>query len=273
MSKRKYVDVNVGWSNGSCSPTTRVPLKDWKRIVLGERIWTSASYWYEGQKSSASFAFNHAGRGTLRVGYGDGGVGFDGSIRSATITGGEFPEPFWCRRQEDTGVLTFGADISQGWRVDGFSPRPKQLRSTYCFREAIQLEWFKGVVKAELSVLPPRQAKDWMDPPALTIARQEPAAPADCCRIEASDGQLGVSVTLLSATGVRHPGFRIRHGRGDRLVFRRAFRSLVADGGRPGTVEVGLTLTLTPPTGWREPSVARGDYFSTCVSNWAALSE
>ena len=273
VSKRNYVDVNVKWADGECSPTTKVPLDEWKQIVLGQPISTPATYRYEGQKYSADFAFNHAGRGTLLVGYDEGGVGFDGSISDATITGGEFPEPFWVQWQDDTRMLTFGADISLGWGIEGFSPRPSRLMKNYCFREAIQLEWFKRIVKAELSLLPRplRQEEPWADPPVLTIDAPEPMDPADCCQIEASDGKLAVSVTLLSATGVRHPGFSTRRGTGDRLVFERVVRKQTAVAGRPFTVDVGLKLTLLPPSGWQGSTSPKGGYFSTCIVNWSAL--
>lgn len=91
MSKRKYVDVNVSWCYGDCSPTAKVPLKSWEAILQGEKVSADASYWYEGERFFADFQFNHAGPGTLLVTYDDGGVGFDGNIEDAQIVGGHYP--------------------------------------------------------------------------------------------------------------------------------------------------------------------------------------
>ena len=92
MAKRKYVDVNVSWCNDECSPTTKVSLAEWQKILKGKKVVTGARYWYDGERFSAYFSFNRDGYGSLRVGYGeDGGVGFEGRINDATIVGGVFP--------------------------------------------------------------------------------------------------------------------------------------------------------------------------------------
>lgn len=92
MTKRKYVDVNVSWCYGECSPTAKVSLEEWERILKGEHVVVDACYWYEGKRYSAYFSFNGSGRGTLTVGYEDGGEGFIGRIGQADITGGEYRE-------------------------------------------------------------------------------------------------------------------------------------------------------------------------------------
>jgi len=91
MGVRKYVYVNVSWCYGDCSPTAKVPLADWDKILKGKKVSASAGYWYEGKRFSAYFSFNHDGPGTLLVGYNDGGVGFDGHVNDAMIVGGVFP--------------------------------------------------------------------------------------------------------------------------------------------------------------------------------------
>lgn len=92
MTKRKYVDVNVSWCYGDCSPTAKLSLDEWQAILRGEEIGTDVRYGYEGKKYTAIFLFNVEGPGTLRVTYDDGGVGFEGRISEATITGGSYPD-------------------------------------------------------------------------------------------------------------------------------------------------------------------------------------
>lgn len=93
MTKRKYVDVNVSWCYGECSPTAKIPLSDWDAILRGKKKGAFAWYWYEGKRYGASFHFNHKGPGTLSVTYDDGGEGFIGRISEADIVGGEYRDP------------------------------------------------------------------------------------------------------------------------------------------------------------------------------------
>lgn len=48
MAKRKYVEVNVSWSYGECSPTAKVPPALWDKIQKGATASIKAFYWYEG---------------------------------------------------------------------------------------------------------------------------------------------------------------------------------------------------------------------------------
>lgn len=93
MTKRKYVDVTVSWCYGECCPTAKVTLAEWDAIRGGQEHAAVTSYWYEGKEFTALFAFNHNGKGSLRVSYDDGGEGFIGDIWEADIVGGEYPMP------------------------------------------------------------------------------------------------------------------------------------------------------------------------------------
>jgi hypothetical protein len=90
VTKRKYVDVNVSWCYGDCSPTAKVPLADWESVCQGKEIHVSTSYWYEGKRYNVSFHFNVPQAGVLSLTGDDGDAPFEDNIKEAKITGGVY---------------------------------------------------------------------------------------------------------------------------------------------------------------------------------------
>ncbi len=90
MTKRKYVDVSVIWGNDDCNPTAKVSLSDWDSVCAGKEVTVETTYWYEGKRYSASFAFNHPKRGDLTVFGEDATEPYADGIEHALITGGAY---------------------------------------------------------------------------------------------------------------------------------------------------------------------------------------
>jgi hypothetical protein len=90
MTKRKYVDVTVSWCNDDCAPTAKVSLTDWESVCAGEGVTVGTSYWYEGKRYPASFAFNHPEREDLTVFGVDGTEPYSDGIEHSLITGGTY---------------------------------------------------------------------------------------------------------------------------------------------------------------------------------------
>jgi hypothetical protein len=75
------VSVEWGYDLHHCPMSRRT----WSRIVAGKAVLRKEPYWYEGERYTGEWHFNHRGRGTLLVTYDDGGVGFDGVLAEAYV--------------------------------------------------------------------------------------------------------------------------------------------------------------------------------------------
>ena len=81
---RRGVTVSVVW--GYDLHSVRIGAARWRRIRRGEAVLVRSSYWYEGERFSCWWFFDEHAEHSLVVDYGeDGGTGFTGDIREATI--------------------------------------------------------------------------------------------------------------------------------------------------------------------------------------------
>lgn len=80
----RIVEVSVYWADDE--HTCTISGQTWDRILEGEEVLVEEPYWYEGQEYTGAWYFNHSGPGALRVGYDDGGTGFEGELSDAQIT-------------------------------------------------------------------------------------------------------------------------------------------------------------------------------------------
>ena len=83
---RKWVLVSAIWGNDDVEAEIKMSRLQWKKILDGEKYLTSCCYWYEGQKFTAYWRFNHSSRGSILVEYDDGGTGLDGTIEDLYVT-------------------------------------------------------------------------------------------------------------------------------------------------------------------------------------------
>jgi hypothetical protein len=82
VSRNVVVSVEWGYEAHECP----MALRTWRRLVAGKPVVRKEPYWYEGDRFTGVWQFNHSGPGTLLVTYDDEGVGFDGSLEDADIT-------------------------------------------------------------------------------------------------------------------------------------------------------------------------------------------
>jgi hypothetical protein len=84
-------EVSVSWGN-DIDLTIRLTPRNWARVLSGKKLSIRGNgYHSDGEFFWDYWSFGGGREGSLLVSYGDGGVGFDGSLADATIN--EFPVP------------------------------------------------------------------------------------------------------------------------------------------------------------------------------------
>jgi hypothetical protein len=79
------VSVEWGYDLHECP----MSMLTWNRILKGHKVIRREPFWYEGERFTGEWHFNHSTYGSLLVTYDDAGVGFDGALGDVYILVGK----------------------------------------------------------------------------------------------------------------------------------------------------------------------------------------
>jgi len=85
-SLRPFGHVKIGAIWGYDMHEFDLPLGRWIRVLNGDEWSAEKRYWYEGQRFKGNWSFD--GLGSLSVGYGDGGQGWQGNLSGLDMIDG-----------------------------------------------------------------------------------------------------------------------------------------------------------------------------------------